>query len=140
MTDKIARHTDLMSLLLGFHCYIAFLKLMMRPRITQGYCSIIQRKKVGSRHLKQPSGLIPKLGSCERSMLVSLTEIAPDIDQAVEKIETMDRVNKTSELSQKQIRPIWLSQSFEIGKDKEALLEMVILRCFIQTWYNGSVA
>lgn len=137
MTDDgqewLSSYADLMSLLLGFFIILySFSKIddETLKGITQGIAQSFKGEKGGESASQATVGLdseVRQLRALE--MLVSLTEIAPDIDQAVEKIETMDRVKKTSELSQKQIKELDLAKSNLLriaGKDKEALLEMVI--------------
>ena len=131
--DWIASYADLMSLLLGFFIILySFSKIddETLQGITEGIAESFKGKKGSKAESQSNVGLDSEVRQLKAlEMLVSLTEIAPDVSAAVEKIETMSQVKKSAEGAQKDLSGLKSIREDLLtiaGRDREAMLEMIL--------------
>lgn len=131
--DWLASYADLMSLLLGFFIILySFSKIddETLKGITEGIAESFKGEEGKKSESQSNVGLDAELRQLRAlEMLVSLTEIAPDVSKAVEKIETMSQVKKSADGAQKDLNGLNSIREDLLtiaGRDREAMLEMIL--------------
>ena len=129
----IFSYADMMSLLLGFFIILYSFSQMSDQQL-QSLTKEISKSFLGEDGKMMATESEVGMTSEQRQlraleMLISLTEIAPDIGTAVERIEAADRLAKASDKAQKSIKDLKIASERLLvmsGKDKETLLELVL--------------
>ena len=131
--EWIASYADLMSLLLGFFIILYSFSQISEKQM-QSMAQEVSKTFKGKVKEEVKSESDVGMTSEQRQlraleMLISLTEIAPNVDAAVEKIEQMHSLkehNKTAQQETKQLQIASKRLLVLSGRDNEALLEMVL--------------
>lgn len=129
----IFAYADMMSLLLGFFIILYSFSQMSDQQLkslTQEISEAFKGEKGEKKKSDSEVGITTEQRQLRAlEMLVAMTEIAPDVHSAVEKIEDMNTAVKTSDQSKKPIEELAITSEklmVVAGRDREALLEMVL--------------